>query len=358
MLLGKKEGWFSGVRIHHEYVWRMNDVNLAKPCYDLGLSNLPHWFSMSELVVLTTYFNPCRYATRRKNYDVFMQGMRAAGVTCITVECAFGDDPFELPAALDVLQVRSSALLWQKERLLNLAASWLPPDCHYVAWLDCDIVFDNKRWAHDVVAALRQYPVVQVWKTCLRLQQDGSIGVQPDRVTSFAAVMQAQPESLNAGRYDTHGHTGYGWAMRRQLFDHVGLYEAAISGSADHFMAHAIYGDYNFCIQNALKHDRAQIQHLQAWGRHFYQEVQGRLGVVDGEIRHLWHGELQHRRYFLRMHEITDLGFNPWTDLSQRAGQPLEWHTDMRKPKLRQYFIDYFQSRREDGESFEKVKHA
>lgn len=319
---------------------------------------------MSELVVLTTYFNPCRYVSRRQNYDVFMQGMRAAGLTCITVECAFGDAAFELPTAADVLQLRSATLLWQKERLLNLAASWLPASCRYVAWLDCDILFDNRNWARELVAVLQQYPVAQVWQSCLRLQKDGREGALPDRVSSFAAVMQEQPGSLQAGRYDTHGHTGYGWAMQRSLFDSVGLYEAAISGSADHFMAHAIYGDYNFCIQNALKHDHAQIAHLQAWGQRFYQQVQGRLGVVKGEIRHLWHGEAQHRRYFLRMHEITDLGFNPWTDLSVHAGRALEWHADMHKPGLRQYFVDYFLSRHEDGEfkelpaSQERPSHA
>jgi hypothetical protein len=313
---------------------------------------------MSELVVLTTYFNPCRYVSRRQNYDVFMQGMRSVGVTCITVECAFGDAAFELPAAVDVLQLRSATLLWQKERLLNLAASWLPASCRYVAWLDCDILFDNKNWVRELVAVLQQCPVAQVWQSCVRLQKDGQEGARPDRVTSFAAVMQEQPGSLHAGRYDTHGHTGYGWAMRRSLFDSIGLYEAAISGSADHFMAHAIYGDYNFCIQNALKHDHAQIAHLQAWGQRFYQQVQGRLGLVEGEIRHLWHGEARHRRYFLRMHEITDLGFNPWTDLSIRAGQALEWHADMRKPALRQYFVDYFLSRREDGDFQEKATHA
>ena len=65
---------------------------------------------MSDLFVITTYFNPCGYATRRENYDRFMAGMRRAGVPCITVECAFGDDAFELPASLGVIQVRSKTL--------------------------------------------------------------------------------------------------------------------------------------------------------------------------------------------------------------------------------------------------------
>jgi hypothetical protein len=47
------------------------------------------------------------------------------------------------------------------------------------------------------------------------------------------------------------------------------------------------------------------------------------------------------------MHEITDLGYNPFTDITADVGLPLAWATD--KPKLQQYFINYFQSRDEDG---------
>lgn len=304
---------------------------------------------MKELAVITTYFNPCGYVTRRKNYDLFMEGMRASGVTCITLECAFGDDPFELEPALDVIQIRARTLLWQKERLLNLAASWLPSHCKYVAWLDCDIIFENKNWANDLISVLRKNKVAQVFETCLRYEKGNVVGENPDIAESFASVMNRTPDVLNAGRYDVHGHTGYGWAMHRDIFQKVGLYEAAVSGSADHFMAHAIYGDYNFCIQNALKHDPRQIAHLKAWGNKFYELVQGSLGCVPGQIKHLWHGDTVNRRYFLRMHEITDHGFNPWTDLKIIPGKPLEWADGLEKEDLKQYFINYFASRLEDG---------
>jgi hypothetical protein len=303
---------------------------------------------MNELVVITTYFNPCRWASRRQNYDLFMDDMRKAGVMCITVECAFDNEPFELQESLDVIRVRSNTLLWQKERLLNLAASWLPSSCKYVAWLDCDILFDNQNWVKDLVSTLRTHKVAQVFETALRLEKGNVVGETPDISESFASVMNREPEQLNAGRYDVHGHTGYGWAMRREIFDEVGLYECAVSGSADHFMAHAIYGDYNFCIVNALKHDQRQIDHLKEWGNRFYELVQGSLGVVPGQIRHLWHGDAVNRRYFLRMHEITDLGFDPWTDLYIAPGSPIEWSLSMEKPSLKQYFINYFASRRED----------
>ncbi|MBB4865349.1 hypothetical protein HNP46_004230 [Pseudomonas nitritireducens] len=305
---------------------------------------------MKGLFAITTYFNPCRYKRRRDNYDRFMAGMRKAGVPCITVECAFGDAPFELPESLDVIHVRSETLVWQKERLLNLAASWLPESCKYVAWLDCDILFDNPRWGHDLVKVLQKHKVAQVWETCLRLDADGTGEAEP-MAYSFASVMAMKPDSLKEERYDAHGHTGYGWAMRRSLFDSLGLYEAAISGSSDHFMAHCIFGDHStsFCVCNALKKDRAQIGHLQDWGDRFYKEVQGSLGVVPGQIRHLWHGDAENRRYFLRMHEITDLGYNPHTDTVAPPGKPLEWAKGMRKQGLRDYFHNYFASRLEDG---------
>lgn len=193
--------------------------------------------------------------------------------------------------------------------------------------------------------------VAQVWDSCLRLPAAGGAeqGGEPDIAHSFASVMGTRPDTLNAGRYDLHGHTGYGWAMRREIFDAVGLYEAAVSGSADHFMAHAIYGDYNFCIQNALKHDAKQIAHLQEWGGRFFEMVQGSLGVVPGRIEHLWHGDAVNRRYFLRMHEITDLGFNPWTDIEHRPGQPLTWSSGASE-ELKSYFGRYFASRKEDGD--------
>lgn len=304
---------------------------------------------MTDVVVITTYFNPCGYATRRRNYDLFAEGIRQAGVPCVTIECAFGDAPFELPATLDVIRIRSHTLLWQKERLLNLAASWLPRTCRYVAWLDCDILFGNPAWPDDLARVLRTHKVAQVWESCLRLERGNVAGDKPDIAWSFAATMKRKPDLLNAGRYDAHGHTGYGWAMRREIFDQVGLYECAVSGSADHFMAHAIFGDYNFCVTNALKRDARQIDHLRAWGERFHALVQGSLGVVPGQIQHLWHGDAVDRRYFLRMHDITDLGFDPWTDLVAAPGRPLEWAPGMEKPHLKQYFANYFASRREDG---------
>jgi hypothetical protein len=118
-----------------------------------------------ELAVVTCYFNPGGFRRRRQNYERFREGMRNAAVTCMTVECAFGTTPFELAPALDVLHVRSDSLLWQKERLLNLAAQALPATVRGIAWLDCDIVFRNVAWPSDLASRLSTHPVAQVFET-------------------------------------------------------------------------------------------------------------------------------------------------------------------------------------------------
>lgn len=302
---------------------------------------------MNKLWAITTYYNPCRWVKRRENYDIFMQGMRDAGVPCITIECVFGDEEFELPPQLDIIRVRADSVLWQKERLINIGVELLPKECEYVAWLDCDITFDDPNWAVNTQKLLEAHAVVQMWETCDRLDKNGqSIG---DVATSFGKIAPNDKSTVSCGRYDKHGHTGYAWAARRKILDEVGLYDHAVSGSSDHFMAHAIYNIYGFCIENALR-DQTQFAHFVEWGEKFYKHVNGSFTCVPGNIKHLWHGDLANRRYFLRMHDITALGFNPYTDLLDLPGQPLSWVPNLGKPELEAYFMNYFKSRAEDGE--------
>ena len=315
--------------------------------------NLSLYEKAEELWLITVYYNPCGYQSRRSTYETFIATMRLSGINVLTVECAFGNDPFELPPSQDVIKIRSNTLLWQKERLINIGALYLPDSCKYVAWVDCDVVFTNKSWAREASELLSDScTVVQLWETCIRLEKGNLFPSKHNPVFSFARVTTSDMTTLNCGRYDKHGHTGYAWAMRREIFDQIGLYEHAVSGSADHFMSHAIYGQYGFCIENALKHDPTQINHLKCWGDIFYSLTQGKLGTVSGEILHLWHGSQDRRDYFGRMWKITDNGYNPDTDLLAMPGRPLEWqpHVHSNRPQLVAYFAEYFASRQEDAE--------
>src|SRR5262245_23844676 len=94
-----------------------------------------------DLWIVTAYFNANGYRTKRQNYERFRERIERGGLHFLTVECAFGDQPFELEPSSQVLQVRGQDVMWQKERLLNTAIKSLPQQCRKVAWLDADILF-------------------------------------------------------------------------------------------------------------------------------------------------------------------------------------------------------------------------
>src|SRR5215204_6644330 len=91
------------------------------------------------LWAITSYFNPMRYGRRLANYRLFREHLK---VPLLTVELSFGAEDFELrEGEADILvQLRGQDILWQKERLLNVALGELPSGCTKVVWLDCDVV--------------------------------------------------------------------------------------------------------------------------------------------------------------------------------------------------------------------------
>jgi hypothetical protein len=130
-------------------------ASCARPLIDKRLSALAaaekhlSYEPCDDLWIVTAYFNPCGYRSRRANYAAFSEPIRASGLNLVTIECAFGDDAFNLQPGPDVIQVRGRDVLWQKERLLNIAISRLPARAAKVVWLDCDVLFANASWARE-----------------------------------------------------------------------------------------------------------------------------------------------------------------------------------------------------------------
>ncbi len=342
----------------------------------------------ADLWCVTAYFNPGHYRTRRTNYELFANPIRAAGIPLLTVECAFGNDLFELPAGPDVLQVRSLHVLWQKERLINLGVANLPSQVTKVAWLDGDIVFTNPDWAVQTAAMLDEYPVVQPFAWAIRLRQgERAAGIQSSCYESFASVWQRDRSLIHAGGLDVHGHTGFAWAARRSLLIRHGLYEAALNANGDHLIAHAMAVDYDGPCMNsvtsfgrlenaamlgrrkrtfsmlldalpkkfkhyvylALKRPHLPYRnHFHAWARPFSEDVQGQIGCTAGNLLHFWHGEgIGDRGHGTGRLALLSNGFNPAMHLHIGASGCLEWAKD--DPRLQQWAREFFVARREDG---------
>src|SRR5258708_13711465 len=109
-----------------------------------------------ELWGITTYFNPAAFSLKLDNLRVFSTNVRRQGLKLVLVELAFGENPHAVPGdwADRIIRVRSDSILWQKERLLNIALEQLPETCDKVAWLDADILFGNDQWVDETTRLL------------------------------------------------------------------------------------------------------------------------------------------------------------------------------------------------------------
>ncbi|HYD47870.1 MAG TPA: glycosyltransferase, partial [Terriglobales bacterium] len=304
--------------------------------------------SAGDLWLITTYFNPAGYRRKRQHYRRFREPIDAGGLPLLTVECAFGDRPFDLPAGEDVLQLRGRDVLWQKERLLNLAIARLPPSCTKVAWLDSDICFENEQWAALASAALERVPLLQLFEQAVLLPPDATeFDGAGQIISSYAAVAAANLSLARSGEWEQHGHTGYAWAAQRDLLTRHGLYDRFVLGGSDHAIAHAACGAWDSpCLQRRWRANAAQERDFLCWAEKFHQEIDSRIGFVPGAVLHLWHGSESDRRYESRHQDLGRAGFDPARHLRSAANGCWQWAPEA--PALAAVVGDYFRSRNED----------
>ena len=294
-----------------------------------------------RLWAVCCYFNPSGYHNRSANYRTFAESLSPL----VTVELSFGAT-FELgPGDASILiQIKGADVLWQKERLLNLAVAALPAHCDAVACLDADVVFERDDWAERSRALLENVPLVQPFADfCdLALQSDPDQfrrGVDAFSGRSFAAMVHsgcAPQELLQSGgpRLRPTPHAGgFAWVARRSLLGRHSLYDACVVGSGDRAMLTAAFGVPELSIRS-LHMNETRARHYLSWAWPFFKEVRGRIGFVSGAIYHLWHGKLGDRRYQERHVEFSKFAFCPDEDIHLDENACWAWSSD--KPDMHQ----------------------
>jgi hypothetical protein len=292
------------------------------------------------------------YRTRWLNYQRFRSRL---SIPLLTVELAYGAE-LELRAgdATRLIQLHSDQVMWQKERLLNLAHRALPGECRKVVWLDCDLVFERDDWPVLVSRALDDHVLVQPYATVIDLARDAdfrqpleeqNVWVRPSMAAQFAAgLVRANGIQISMLNEYSPGHA---WAMRRDVLEETGFYDAFIVGGGDHLMAQAALGAHEH-LARIYRLTEAHARHYLAWATRFHRRVDG-MGVIPGRLFHLWHGDLADRRYAERLGILADAGFDPEQDIATDESGCWRWSSD--KPRLHSGVRAYFAARREDGGS-------
>jgi hypothetical protein len=307
-----------------------------------------------DLWAITCYFNPVGFRHRLTNYRVFCERLMAP---LVAVELAYGQR-FELgPDDAEILvQLRGSDVMWQKERLLNIALDRLPASCTKVAWLDCDIVFERDDWTETVSRGLDRFQILQVFDRVHHMPRDlpyGAIGraaTEHTRASAVSAIVSGLPatdclgENLTEGRFRMS--RGLAWAARRELLEAHRLYDANVIGGGDRAIAAAAFGLFDAAAKPHHMGPRHRDWYLR-WAEPFRDAVAGSVSYVEGSIFHLWHGSDGNRRGGERHAKLAEFEFDPFTDITGDASGCWRWASA--KPTMHAYVRDYFRQRREDG---------
>jgi hypothetical protein len=301
---------------------------------------------------VTSYYNPIGYRRRLSNYKIFRASL---GIPLVAVELSF-DGSFELAAddADILIQISGGAVLWQKERLLNLAISSVPSDVRNVAWVDCDGIFGRPDWVDEANRKLAEYNMVQLYSDLVDLHasDDLSPHLHTERPVSGRGIVSVVSECKSnlavASLLSDASRSvvpGQAWAARREILKERGLYDAMIVGGGDSALVAALYGEFE-TVKNFCKFDDARQKHYLNWARPFHQTTQQSVGYVAGRIYHLWHGDLKNRQYVNRYERLAALNFDPAADIAVGANGAWEWARS--RPDLEDFLRGYFLSRAED----------
>jgi len=322
--------------------------------------------TLDNFAVVSCLFNPTGSRRRVENFKVFLEGMKKAGVHCLVVELAFGDDPFSVDFHDNVMRFRSNDVLWHKERLLNIGIEKLLAEKYEkIAWLDGDIVFQTPDWPWFVAARLETDNLCQVFDTVAtqrRGNADPDLGISAVKYYKERQTLFPQPPAIVPGlppRLVMGGRTGYGWAARAEVFRKVLLFEKAIVGGADKLMFAAgltarpeidrlesLTFSSRVCENCGFRNrSEAYTACFLDWARRWSEAVDGKVGYAPLHIRDLYHGSRSDRGYRNRKEILFRNQYDPDTDIVTDDSECLSWGSN--KKALHSDVAAYFLSRRE-----------
>ena len=318
----------------------------------------------SPLWVVTPYFNPCKYRSRWENFHNFRKQLRAP-LLVVELEKTGNFDVSEDYGDI-VLHLQGEDSIWQKERLINVGIAALPTHVKYVAWIDCDIIFENEHWVDEAIAKLtRGADMVQLFSSVMHQSKQQSIDnilINPASSSALHEIGIAKYLSEGGSPFDSVGTSGvryspdldnnsrkikpaigHAWAASVDRKNSRQLYDANIVGGGDRVDLVPILSRIDE-LKNFRPFSPAQYNHLHEWAA---GRPSGRLDFVEGRIFHLWHGEFTNRQYNERHHILRRHNFDPNRDIQLAPNGTWRW-TDPEGQLAKEVAV-YFRERREDG---------
>lgn len=300
-----------------------------------------------SLWVITPYFNPARYKSSLNNYVYYANRLKQQRVNLLTVELAFGNDPFLIPDKYHPLRLRSNSIMWQKERLINFGLSQLPSDCTYFAWIDADVLLPDNWYELAIAEFDSGTDILQLFKKVINLPK-GYSEYKGERISAQQGVIWQKIIHKNwlirrKIKELPFSAPGFAWAARRSIFQTIGLYDRNIVGSGDTFIVDCLLGSWDI-HGYASKFTSMMKKDMMEWKDKLLTQNLT-VNYLPLDIYHLYHGSHKNRKYMERHEAILQNNYDPKIDIRLQDGV-FEWNSD--KQNMHEQIKNYFFERRED----------
>jgi hypothetical protein len=224
----------------------------------------------TDMAVLLVYYNPASSVRIFQNLLTVKQKFETAQIPYYIAELAYEDQPFAFPPSDIIFQYRSTSFLFYKENLINLAEKRIPSHFTKICTLDADIVFAKPDWYDRISSALNDHDICQCFEQGYLLD------------FTFSNIIETKTPAKRGG------HSGFGWAVRRDFFTEKGFPEKAVVGSGDYVFAIKAPYVYHEYYDDLKKYYAEKIGPL-------------RMTYASGvDVFHLFHGPSERRQYVSR----------------------------------------------------------
>lgn len=290
--------------------------------------------SSKDMAVCFVVFNPAQTHRIMMNYLYTKNFYDSQQVPNYTIELVYEGCS---PAIPNAIHVNSKSIMFHKENLYRVLEKHIPKKYTKLAFLDCDVLFENASWYRDTSLLLDTHDVVQPFETAHWTD------------LTYKKIMLSRKTILylTETEWNFKHHPGFAWCVRRDWYKKNGFFDYAISGS----------GDTLSSLVWLKKTIPKGFQSLPYSLRNEYEKFiiytePPRITFLKGmNIFHLYHGSRVNRQYSER-HKLLNINKSIRDMTWYNKDGVLEWKDPVEWNKV---FLTYFQSRNDDDLSSDEI---